>query len=170
MSGFVSPRRVCSHSLPQPFLLCDDDADPSRPLPPHGSRRFGAAGGHLCRLPAARYISRSLVGSRNRSFSTWWARRHRDPPRRRWHRTGRTCRIDGRRPSGTAELIQRAIDELEANAVASSTRRSFDSRIKFWLKVAAANGVEPWPLGAGGVPQTGRLPVVAALCRRGCLA
>ena len=66
--------------------------------------------------------------------------------------------------------IQRAIDELEANAVASSTRRSLDSRIKFWLKVAAANGVEPWPLGAGGVPQTGRLPVGAALCRRGCLA
>ncbi|CAE7393012.1 unnamed protein product [Symbiodinium necroappetens] len=57
--------------------------------------------------------------------------------------------------------IQQAVDALEANVVAASTRRALDSRIKFWLKLAATNGVEPWPL------TPWKLKVLAACLREG---
>ncbi|CAE7242685.1 unnamed protein product [Symbiodinium sp. CCMP2592] len=65
--------------------------------------------------------------------------------------------IPYRRPAQRASLqaalgaadpqnTQRAIDELESAVFASTTRRSVDSRIRFWLKIAERHGVEPWPL------------------------
>ena len=57
--------------------------------------------------------------------------------------------------------IQQAVDALEANVVAASTRRALDSRIKFWLKLTATNGVEPWPL------THWKLKVLAACLRKG---
>ncbi|CAE7203543.1 unnamed protein product, partial [Symbiodinium necroappetens] len=65
------------------------------------------------------------------------------------------------RQAAAPQNIQQAVDALEANVVAASTRRALDSRIKFWLKLAATNGVEPWPL------THWKLKVLAAWLREG---
>ena len=97
-SHFCSATTTRTRAALSPHMAQDASAPPEGTFA--GCRRPGTYPGLWWDPPARLWRRR---GSRNRSFSTWWARRHRDPPRRRWHRTGRTCRVDGRRPSGTAE-------------------------------------------------------------------
>ena len=154
--SLCSRRAALNPPSPQPFC-----PRRRRDHTGHGSRRVGATAGHFRRLsgrsgggrrPGAhaglRRARRYLQGARGtirpgaRSGATGPAPsalvpRRADLP---YRRPVAKASLQASLQAAAPQNIQQAVDALEANVVAASTRRALDSRIRFWLKLASTNG------------------------------